>query len=65
MSESVNTKRIPHPLHLLEISSLDYWLFRQMQYALADQRFISFGDSENSVLTWNTSKDETFFRDGI
>jgi len=63
--ETLKWDILPHPPYSPDIAPSDYWLFRRMQHDLAGHRFTSFAEIENWLLTWITSKDETFFRDGI
>ena len=62
--ETLNWDVLPHPLYFPNIAP-DYWLFRRMQHDLASHRFTSFAEIENWLQNWISSKDESFFQDGI
>jgi len=63
--ETLKWDILPHPPYSPDIAPSDLWLFRRMQHDLAGHRFTYFAEIENWLQTWITSKDETFFRDGI
>ena len=56
---------LPHLPYSPEIVPSDYYLFRLMSHALAEERFQSFEDIKKWVDSWIASKDEEFFRNGI
>jgi len=53
---------LPRPPYSPEIAP-DYWLFRRIQYDLANHRFTSFTEIENWLQNWIAFKDESFFRE--
>ncbi|EFN77415.1 Histone-lysine N-methyltransferase SETMAR, partial [Harpegnathos saltator] len=56
---------LPHPPYSPDIASSDYRSFRLMTHDLAEQHFHSYEDNKKWVDSWITSKDESFFRQGI
>ena len=51
-----NREVLHHPPYLLDITPLDYHLFRSMQSALSGERFSSAADLQNWIDNWTTQK---------
>lgn len=63
--EALGWDVLPHPPYSPDIAPSDYHLFRSMANSLAEEHFQSYEDVKKWVDKWITSKNESFFRDGI
>ena len=63
--ETLKWQVLPHPPYSLDIAPSDYYLFRSMAHALADQQFRSYEDIEKWLDSWIASKDEHFYSNGF
>ena len=63
--ETLKWEVLPHLPYFPDIASSDYYFFRSMAQALADQQFRSYEDIKKWIDSWIASKDENFYRNGI
>ena len=62
--ERLDWEMLPRPPYSPDIAPSDYYLFRLMSHALAEERYV-FEDIKKWVDSWTASKDEEFFHNGI
>ena len=63
--ETLKWEVLHHPTYSPDVAPSDYHLFRSMAHGLAHQHFRSYKEVKKWIDLWITSKDASFFRDGI
>ena len=63
--ETLKWEALPHPLYSPDVAPSDYHLFRSMAHSLAHRHFRSYEQVKKWIDSWISSKDTSFFRDGI
>jgi len=62
---ALNWELIPHTTYSPDIAPSDYYLFRSLQYHLADTHFVSFEEIQKGVDDFIALKLVSYYRQGI